>query len=49
MTIDATGYPALIGFTGSTDLGVLYNGYRMGDNITVPEGYILELTLYNGN
>ena len=48
VTIDATGFIAHAGFKGNDNLGVLYNGYKTGNNITIAEGSTLEVTLYNG-
>ena len=48
VTIDATGFIAHAGFKGTANLGVMYNGYKNGKNITIAQGSTLEITLYNG-
>ena len=48
ITIDATAGVARVLFTDASDLGVLVNGYKIGDVFTVPEGEMQEITVYNG-
>ena len=40
ITVDATNGVARVAFTDVDSLGVLYNGYEIGTQITVPEGEI---------
>ena len=48
ITVDATNGVARVAFTDVDSLGVLYNGYEIGTQITVPEGEIQEITIFNG-
>ena len=48
--VDATKFVGRITFKDDTNsLGVLYPGYVLGQPITVPEGEVRYITLYNGN
>ena len=48
--VDATKFPGRITFKDPTNsLGVLYPGYVLGQPITVEEGEIKYITVYNGN
>jgi len=48
--VDATAAVSRVIFEDSTgSLGVLVNGYRVGDVITVPEGNTRNVTIYNGD
>ena len=49
VSIDATAALARVIFDDTQDLGVLFNGYNIGEPITIPEGEIQEITVYNGN
>lgn len=49
ITVDATSAPARLILDGSSNLGVLYPGYVIGEPITIPEGFIRYVTIYNGN
>ena len=49
VSIDATAALARVIFDDTTNLGVLFNGYVIGQPITIPEGEIQEITVYNGN
>ena len=49
INIDATGYTAHVLFKENADLGVMYNGYRYGEFITVQEGTTQDITVYNAN
>ena len=40
ITIDARGGVARVIFDDTSDLGVLYNGYVIGEAITIPEGEV---------
>ena len=47
--VDASKYVARIAFVDATNsLGVLYPGYVLGQPITVPEGEVKYITVYNG-
>ena len=46
--MDASTGIARVAFTGSADLGVLYPGYIMGQPITVEEGLVHYITVFNG-
>jgi len=48
ISVDATGGVARVLFSDASELGVLFNEYKIGDVITVPEGEIQEITVYNG-
>ena len=45
--IDARAYLARVTFDANDNLGVLYNGYTTGQTITIQEGTVLDLTVYN--
>ena len=47
--VDATNIVARVTIKGDSNLGILENGYIMGAPITVPEGNVKYITLYNGN
>ena len=48
--IDATQQPARLLFANATNLGVLYNGYRVGnDTININKGKVMNITIYNAN
>ena len=47
--VNATEFTARVIFDDSNDLGVLYPGYKMGQPITVEEGTIKYIQIYNGN
>ena len=48
ISVDATNGVARVAFTDVDSLGVLYNGYEIGTQITVPEGEVQEITIFNG-
>ena len=48
INVDATNGVARVAFTDVDSLGVLYNGYEIGTQITVPEGESQEITIFNG-
>ena len=48
--VDATRQPARIVFANASNLGVLYNGYRVGnDTININQGKVMNITIYNAN
>ena len=47
--VDASAYTAHVLFEEQQDLGIMYNGYRYGEFITVEQGTKLDITVYNGN
>ena len=49
VNIDASAALARVVFDDTQNLGVLFNGYVIGQPITIPEGEIQEITIYNGN
>ena len=49
MTIDASQAMGRVTFEKSASLGVLYNGYKPEQPLTVPKGEIQEIVVYNGN
>ena len=46
--MDATATVARIMFEKNTNLGVMFNGYRTGTFLTVPQGSRANLEVYNG-
>jgi len=48
ISIDATQGVARVLFSDASELGVLFNEYQIGDVLTIPEGEIQEITVYNG-
>ena len=38
IVIDATGFIAHVMFKGSDNLGILYDGYQLNQNLTISEG-----------
>ena len=46
--MDASSYVARILLNQNDNLGVIFNGYKTGEWITVEQGQMLDLTLYNG-
>ena len=48
MTIDATQAVARVMIDSGTNIGVLFNEYALKTWMTIPEGNIQEITLYNG-
>ena len=48
VVVDASAAVARVLFSDSPDLGVLMNQYKVGDVITVPEGHMQEITVFNG-
>ena len=49
LTIDAQQAMGRVKFTKTVDLGVLFNGYTLGQPITIPKGTNQAITIYNGN
>uniref|UniRef100_A0A7S3IZR9 Uncharacterized protein n=1 Tax=Strombidium inclinatum TaxID=197538 RepID=A0A7S3IZR9_9SPIT len=49
MKIDATESVARVTFSDTTQLGVFYPGYQDENLISVPQGQVVMLTIYNGN
>ena len=49
LTVDATQALGRVQFNKAVSLGVLYNGYEMGQPITIPKGEVQAITIYNGN
>ena len=47
--IDASAGVARIVFSEAAGLGILFNGYRLDDVITIPEGEVQSITVFNGN
>ena len=47
--VNATETLARVIFDDSDNLGVLYPGYKMGQPITVDQGKIKYIQMYNGN
>ena len=47
-SVDASQAMGRIQFSKATELGVLYNGYKYNDTLTVPKGEIQDITVYNG-
>ena len=46
--VDGNAGVARATFTGTNNLGVLYPGYVMGQPITVNQGEVKYITVYNG-
>ena len=49
ITIDASQSLARLHLTSGAALGVLWNGYKSDDPITIPMGYKQDIVVYNGN
>ena len=47
--IDASDAVARVTFGDTFNLGVLYNNYELGTQITIPEGEDASITIYNGS